>query len=477
LGRIGAHLSGIERTLLNRLAEADAAATINSLRMATGQNVNAPSDDPSAFVTLSRLQYRLSTVTATMANVTAAGSMISQVQSALSEIHTQLSAIRTELLKDEDRDLTPSERAEAQANVDAAISQINALAGTEIDGRRLLDGSADFVVSGARDAQIADLRVHGVPYGEPQTIIGTVHTNGTQAQLVYTGSGGEITDNATFTLAGERGSVSITVTSGESLSDVVVERINDDSHLTGITAVADGDDLVLTSVEYGAGVETSVAVTSGTFAVTGGNGDGTANGTDATATINGVHTDFGSATVDGNRVTVNQNGFHFEIEFVPGFTGDFNAITVTGDALTFALSPSLQHRSTLAIPGLHAAQLGGASGTLDQIASGGDVSGLDGNTSRAIRIVDEALADLTRVEGSVDGFQTSAVTSASSLLADLEDDLEDAITQTDGYDEDKETVLLAKNQQLAANALSGLSILSQQRAGVVQLIQQIVGLV
>ena len=51
MGRIGAHLSGIERTLLNRLAEANAAATINSLRMATEKKkVNAPSDDPSAFV-------------------------------------------------------------------------------------------------------------------------------------------------------------------------------------------------------------------------------------------------------------------------------------------------------------------------------------------------------------------------------------------------------------------------------------------
>ena len=69
MSRIGAHLSGIERTLLNRLAEANAAATVNALRIATGQKINAPSDDPSAFVTLSRLQTRLTTVTAATANV------------------------------------------------------------------------------------------------------------------------------------------------------------------------------------------------------------------------------------------------------------------------------------------------------------------------------------------------------------------------------------------------------------------------
>jgi flagellin-like hook-associated protein FlgL len=216
----------------------------------------------------------------------------------------------------------------------------------------------------------------------------------------------------------------------------------------------------------------AVVVTEGTFEVTGGNGDGTANGTDAAAAINGVDVD----DVDGNRVTFSSNGLHFEIEFDPAFTGDFDPITVSGDALTFALSTSPSHRSTLAIPGLQAGHLGGASGRLDQIASGGLVSGLDGNTSPAIRIVDEALGDLTRIEGSVDGFFNAAVTSSSNLLSDLEEDLQDAIAQTDGYDETEETLLLAKNQQLAANALAGLAVLNQQRAGIVAMIQQIAGL-
>jgi len=477
MGRIGAHLSGIERTLLNRLAEASAAATISSLRMATGLKINAPSDDPSAFVALSRLQSRLSTVTATMSNVTAASSMISQAQTALDQIRTQLNTIRTELLKDEDHELTTEERAEAQANIDAAIDEINGLAATEIDGRRLLDGSADFVISGRNSSQIADLRVHSIVSGSTPTISGTVTAGATQAELVYTGTGGEITQNATLTLTGPRGSVSMSVTSGEDLEDDVAERINEKSHLTGVTASVDGDDLTFSSVEYGSSAEISVAVTSGTFTVTGGNGDGTASGTDASATINGTDAETGIATVDGNRFTISHNGFHVEIEFVAGFTGDFDTVTVSGEALSFALSPSLTHRSTLSIPALGAARLGGQSGTLDRIASGGTVSGLDANTSQAIRIVDEALADLTRVEGSVDGFYNAAVTTSSNLLADLQEDLEDAIAQTDGYDENEETLLLAKNQQLASNALAGLSIVNQQRADIVLLIQQIAGLI
>ena len=472
MGRIGAHLSGIERSLLNRLAEANAAATINALRMATGRKVNFPSDDPSAFVTLSRLQTRLSSVTAATANVTAAGSAISQVQDTLDQIRAQLNAIRTELLEDEDRTLTSEERAEAQANIDAAIDQINVLAASEIDGRRLLDGSADFIVSGRNSNQVIDLKVHSVVPGSTPKISGQVVTSATQAELVYTGSGGQVTEGATFTLTGNLGSVEVSVASSEPLSDVA-QRINDNSHQTGVTASVDGNDVTLTSVRYGSRAEVSVVVSSGTFDVTGGDGDGTASGTDASARINGLD----ASTVDGNRVTVNRNGLHFEIEFAPGFTGDSDSVTISGDALTFAFSTSLHHRSTLAVPGLQAARLGGLSGTLDQIASGGAVSGLDENTSQAIRIVDEALGDLTRIEGRVDGFSSAAISTSSELLSDLQDDLEEAISQTDGYDENEETILQARNLELASNAAAGLAIVNQQRASIVQVIQQVAGLI
>jgi len=473
MSRIGATLSGAERTLLNRLAEANAAATINTLRLATEKKINYPSDDPAAFVMLSRLQGRLSLVTATMSNVTAASSIISQAQTTLDQIRTQLNTIRTELLKDEDRTLTASERAAAQANIDSAIDQINILAATDIDGRRVLDGSADYDVSGRRSTQVADLVVHSIVDGSSPTISGNVLQTATQAELVYTGASGKTTADATFTLTGALGSASITVINNEDLDDVA-ERINDNSHKTGITASVSGDDLTFTSVEYGTSATASIEVTSGTFSVTGAGADGVAYGTDAVAEINGQT--YSGNSVSGNRFTVSQNGFRYEIEFAAGHTGGFDRITVSGDALTFALSTGFTHRSALSIPAVYANCLGGLSGTLDQIASGGTVSGLDENTSHALRIVDEAIGELDRIEGTVDGFYDAAITSSSNLLADLEEELEEAITETDGYDEDEETLLLAKNQQLASNAVAGLAILNQQRAAIVDLIQEIAGL-
>ena len=157
-------------------------------------------------------------------------------------------------------------------------------------------------------------------------------------------------------------------------------------------------------------------------------------------------------------------------------SGNFDPITVDGDALTFALSTEVFRRSTLAIPGMQAANLGGLSGSLSELAEGGTLSGLDEKTSQAIRVVDEALGKLTRIEGAVDGFYNAAITSASGLLSDVEDDLEDAIDDVNLVDDTEEAARLAYYQDLAANSVAGLAILRQQRSGIVNMLQQIAGL-
>ena len=56
MSRIGASIAGFERVLLNNLARTDQAALTAALRLATGNKVNVPSDDPSAFAQLSWLE-------------------------------------------------------------------------------------------------------------------------------------------------------------------------------------------------------------------------------------------------------------------------------------------------------------------------------------------------------------------------------------------------------------------------------------
>ncbi|GAB6164318.1 hypothetical protein JCM19992_03180 [Thermostilla marina] len=790
MARIAVTLSGVERMLLNRLAEADAAVTLHTLRLTTEKKINSPSDDPAAFFTLSRFQTDLNVVAATMQNVTAASSLVTQTQSLLSQIRTQLETIQSEL---------ESPSSDSQEKIDEAIAQIDALATTEVDGRRVLDGSGTFYDSGRDTSQVADLRIYSVGGGgtvkkaqpaeltytgsaryaaadasikltgvrgstiltvstddtlealaekinartastgvqasvddntltlsstgtgsgayvgvsvlsgtfavtggngdgtangtdgvtsSSPVIYGEVLQAATQAQLTHSEPTGSITADDTFTLSGTRGSTSISVTTGQTLSQVA-DTINAQSHTTGVEASVSGDGktLYLTSIDYGANAY--VKVTDGSFSVSGGDGNGTAYGTNAEAVINGrtysdqgtddqpaelrhrekgttitndaviritgalgsadititagqtlsdvasaieaqkavtgvtasvdsndlvlqstdtgddasislevksgtfttvenyteaaqaviTHTestgyitaaaqfrltgadgsyDFtlsggeslsevaqmiraqsgttgvtasvygdqlliqstdtgssafvtfqllsgtfdiegdtggtaygtnataqasgsdgtaGDTTIDGNRFIVNSGGFHFEIEFQPGFTGEFDPITVSGEAIPFALSTSLTRNFTLSIPSVLSTKLGGISGTLDQIAGGGAYSGLGSNTSRALRIVDEALADLTEIEGHVDGFYNAAVTSSSNLLSDIQSKLESAAEETDGYDEDEETTLLTKAQNLYDNGVAALQILNLQRSSIITMIQKIAGLI
>jgi len=58
----------------------------------------------------------------------------------------------------------------------------------------------------------------------------------------------------------------------------------------------------------------------------------------------------------------------------------------------------------------------------------------------------------------------------------MQEVLETAVDDVGGVDETAESVLLAKNQALADNAVAALAILDQQRSSVVDLIRQIAGL-
>lgn len=469
MGRIGASLNGIERLLLNRLNEANTAIERSAIRQASGQRITRAVDDPSGFFSLSRHQSELTKLNASLTNVTAASELVSGAQLALDQIRTQLNTIRTKALEDEDQTLTDSGRAANQAEIDNAIAAISELVNTDFSGQRLLDGSANFNFSGIDSAQISALDVFALGPNATATISGQVDSAATQASITITGSSGQTTGDATFTLAGDRGEASISITNGEDLADVAT-RINLESHLTGVTAEASGDTLTLTSIDFGTDAAIAINdqdVTSGTLVLSA----SSATGTDATAEINGQ-----SLTGDGNRFTVYDNGLRFQVEFDSSFTGTFDDVTVSGDALSFALSSNPAEQSTVAIRGLQPARLGGLSGTLDSLLTGGDNAGLDTNAPTAVRIVDEALAILDLVEGNVDGFANAVISSASSLTSGLKSELEDTIEAINGVDDNEESLLQAKNQQLAANALAGLSILDEQRQGVLAILNNIAGL-
>jgi len=180
--------------------------------------------------------------------------------------------------------------------------------------------------------------------------------------------------------------------------------------------------------------------------------------------------------VSGNRFTVNNNGTTFEIEFKPGYTGGFDAISVTGNNLSFALSQNLGSKSSLTIPAVSSANFSGPSGALDDLYSGGTLDGLGGHTSQAIRVVDESLGKLSRLQGAVDGFYNAAVSSSSAMLSDMQTKMGAYIDSINKVDDVEEIQNRDYYQALADNAISGLTIVNQQRQSIVNMLQDMAGL-
>lgn len=469
--RIGSSLVAAQQRILGSLAAANAAAALSTLRLATNQRVTRPAEDPAAFVQIQALERDQSAVQVAIGRVNAAANVGSQLELKISAAMTQLDTIREKLLEDAGASLSEAERAALQVEIDAAIDQINNLSSSEIAGRRILDGSADYQVTGENSAQVQNIRVLRAP-GDI-SISGNVSAAATQASLTYTGVLGNTTSAATFTITGDEGSAILSVSNGQSLTSVR-DAINAVSDETGVTATVSGafnNTLTLSSMEYGTNADVAVTVNSGTFTVTGGNGDGTANGTDATVTINGQAV----SSVDGNHVSYAANGLNISFDLVAGYTGAISTISISDDqVLRFALGTGTD-ATTLALPSVHSAFLGDASGRLDELYTGGAYAGLGDNTDDALRIVDEAIAELTITQGQVAAFNGITIESSAAILDDLDVSLAAALEDINGVNQAQETASLARSQLLTSNALAALAILQQQQASSLILLLQIAG--
>lgn len=466
--RIGATIAGFEQLLLTQLARTNQAAAESAFRIATGKQVSFPSDNPSAFLQIQASENQLSLLNAVHANVDMAATIGAGLQTTLAEIRTQLDTIRDKLIEDEDNTLTAAEKSSNQAAIDSAIGTLRSLARTSIEGKRFLDGSFDYSYNGLDSSQIQRLDVYAL--ADDTVITGSVASAATQSSCRYTGAASKINSgDATFTLTGKRGATTISVTNNESLT-AVRDRVNLQSHNTGIIATVSGSRLDFTTVDYGDSATIAISATSGTFATV-----STAVGTDAVVTVNGQA--IASTNIDGNRVSYFEHGLHIALEFQPGFTGAFSSVTISDDHVAkFSLSTRSSELTTLSLPGLFPELLSGVSGRLTSLESGGSLAGLGTNASAAIRVLDEVLGQLSTSEARVDAFADIAVASAENLLTGLQSNLEESLSAMNTVDEDAENALVSHYQGLSDNALAAIAILQQQHSSLLGLLRNLAGL-
>lgn len=173
-----------------------------------------------------------------------------------------------------------------------ATATINGQSLTAVDNTfTLSDGGGDFTFTVAQGFTGTLDTITAVAQDDEFTTSGT-NASGLDTEITVNGQTLTAADNQ-FTVNDASGTVSFTVDSG----------------FTGVL-----DTLTVSS-------------TAGEVNVTGGNGNGTANGTDATARINGEDVTSTDGTFRLATETLN-----VELEFAEGFTGPFDAVTISSTA-------------------------------------------------------------------------------------------------------------------------------------------------
>jgi flagellin len=333
-------------------------------------------------------------------------------------------------------------------------------------------------VNNSADTDLADI-VAAVAADANFTAVATTNgdgflnvASGNVADLDATGNtgatGGEVLNaDVDIEISGSSGSEVFTFEAGAMRAQIAA-AINLVSDATSVTAAEVGSSLVLTSSDYGSSAFVDVSIiaegTGGTF------GAGFAatrdEGTDIAATVNGV-----TANGLGNTLSINTATLDLKATVGAGSSTNF-AFTITGGGALFQLGPDVvsNQQARIGITSVNTARLGGASGLLYQLASGGSAD-LSTDLNTAAKIVEEAIDEVTTLRGRLGAFQRTLLETNKNALSDTLVNLTEAESQIRDADFAAETAALTRAQILVQSGTTVLQIANQNPQNVLALLR------
>jgi flagellin len=279
---------------------------------------------------------------------------------------------------------------------------------------------------------------------------------------------GGLSDDVVFELAGQDGSEVFSIEAGSSITDLV-NQINLVSDATGVSAAANGTTLELTSTAYGSDALVDLKIISeasgGTFTAAV-NAGSRATGTDVQAKVNGI-----DANGKGNKLSINTATLDMTVDVEAAFIGNIG-FTINGGGALFQLGPDVvsNQQARVGIGSVNTAQLGGASGFLYQLASGGTAD-LSTDTTTAAEIVEQAINAVTSLRGRLGAFQRTTLETNKNALNDTLVNLSDAESSIRDADFAVESANLTRAQILVQSGTTVLQISNQNPQNVLALLR------
>ena len=303
--------------------------------------------------------------------------------------------------------------------------------------------------------------------------LSSVDTEPTIADLSGGVGAGGIAEDVVLELAGSNGAEVLSFGAGTSLTDLV-DAINLLSDATGVDATANGTTLELTSSTFGSSSVVDLQVISegsgstpaGTFT------DAIAQGSrqvgaDIVAAVNGV-----SATGNGNQLSINTATLDLTATIAADTTGTLS-FSITGGGALFQLGPDVvsNQQARLGVGSVNTAQLGGVTGKLFELGTGGVNDLTSDNFDTAASIVEEAINEVTSLRGRLGAFQRTTLETNKQALNDTLVNLTEAESSIRDADFAAESAALTRAQILVQSGTTVLQIANSNPQNVLALLR------
>jgi len=458
MSRINHNISSLQA--MHRLLANQNDLSVSMERLSSGLRINRGKDDPAGLIASENLRAEIKSINAAIENSTRANNVISTAEGALNEVSSLLLEIRGLVTTSANSGGLADEELKAnQLQIDSILASIDRISNTtQFNGKKLLDGSLQYTLSGVKNSALSEVRLYSAkaPESGSLPIVVEVTESAQTASVFFSAAALPANSAASIRITGTRGSEVFSFAGGTHTS-AIAATINSFRDALGVSASMSGTTgLKINSLEYGSDAFVTVEnIGSYNFLtrVTGTAGPSTNTSTsdtgqDATVLINGQN-----ATVDGLQASVKNNSLDIEIIMTAGL-GTRHTTTsfgVTGGGAMFQLSPTVnrQGQVSLGIYSVSTGTLGNHSvGYLSSLGSGSPNSVVDSDGVSAQRIVDRAITQVSVQRGRLGAFQKNTIeTNVNSMQVALENVTasESAIRDTDFA---SETAAMTRSQIL-----------------------------
>ncbi|NMC19589.1 MAG: flagellin, partial [Thermogutta sp.] len=233
--RINTNVSSLtaQKTLARSQAQLQEALT----RLSTGLRINSGKDDPAGLIASEALRSDITSIQKAITNSQRANQMIATADSALGQVSSLLNDIRGLVSEAANKGAMSAEQIQAnQLQIDSSLEAIDRIAQvTQFQGRRLLDGSLDFVTQGLDPNLVKDLQIDQANFGANNEIgvNVTVVRQASRGQLKY--GFGAVANNVVLEIGGKQGFEAFSFAAGSKVEDMA-RAINLVADATGVVA-------------------------------------------------------------------------------------------------------------------------------------------------------------------------------------------------------------------------------------------------